>query len=306
MPQPGAMTTAVRLGVSVDALAALAAYARLETEDLPADPQVRELLSAIAAEVLDADSGADGLANRLSPEHSAALVGLARTFFRQSAELVENPGRSGSWDLVDPSLLQAIGRLSMGIVEGVRAAEGASPPFGVRLRTHGARLLDVGTGSGWLSIALARAYPDLRVDGIDIFTPALDLARENVASEGLAERVSLRQQDVTELPADASYDVVWLPLPFLPKGPAVAAMTAALGALQPGGWLLAGTFAGTDTRLSQLLTDLRTVRSGGHPWPSAELLAAIAGAGFADGAEVERTWPSPVRLYLARRPTTAT
>jgi hypothetical protein len=33
------MVTAVRLGASVDALAALAAYARLETEQLPADPR---------------------------------------------------------------------------------------------------------------------------------------------------------------------------------------------------------------------------------------------------------------------------
>ena len=44
------MASAVRLGASVDALAALAAFVRLETEDLPADPAVRDLLLAIAAD----------------------------------------------------------------------------------------------------------------------------------------------------------------------------------------------------------------------------------------------------------------
>ena len=44
------------------------------------------------------------------------------------------------------------------------------------------QILDVGTGVGWLAVALARAYPQARVLGIDIFPPALDLAAANVAA----------------------------------------------------------------------------------------------------------------------------
>jgi hypothetical protein len=50
MADQDVLTTAVRLGTSVDALAALAAHLRLETEQLPADPAVRALLATIADE----------------------------------------------------------------------------------------------------------------------------------------------------------------------------------------------------------------------------------------------------------------
>ena len=54
----GPMARAVQLGVSADALAALAAHVRIETEQLPADPAVRDLLSQIAAELLGGSSTA--------------------------------------------------------------------------------------------------------------------------------------------------------------------------------------------------------------------------------------------------------
>jgi len=294
-PQQGLMGSAVRLGAASDALAALAAYVRLETEDLPADPQVRHLLAEVAAEVLGCDLG------QASGPAAAPVVGLARAFLRQAAELVENPGRSGGWDRVDVPLLQSIGRLSMAICDAVLVAEAQLAGLGGRLAAPGARFLDVGTGTGWLAIALARAHPGVQVVGIDLFQPALDLAAGNVAAEGLNGRVELRLQDAAELDEPDGYDAIWLPMPFLPAAAVPGVMAAAARSLRPGGWLLPGTFTGPDDRLSRLLTDLRTVRSGGHPWRPEELVAAIAGAGLADAMEVPRTWPAPVRLYAGRR-----
>src|SRR6476469_6048681 len=120
------MAAAVRLGASVDALAALAAFVRLETEDLPADPAVRDLLARIAAELV-----ADGSAAKSAT--AAPVIGLARTFLRQASELIENPGRSGGWDRVDVPLLQSVGRLSMAISGAVTAAERLLPDLGARL-----------------------------------------------------------------------------------------------------------------------------------------------------------------------------
>ena len=71
--------------------------------------------------------------------------------------------------------------------------------------------------------------------------------------------------------------------------------------MRPGGWLLASTFTGPPGRLGQLLADLRTVRSGGHPWQPEELVTAIAASGFDDASEVAKTWRVPVRLYAGRR-----
>jgi SAM-dependent methyltransferase len=289
------MREAVRLGAAADALAALAAHVRLETEQLPADPAVRDLLADIAAELLG-DEGAVGRAP------AAPVVGLARTFLRQAAELVENPGRRGGWDAVDVPLLQSIGRLSMGFADALAGAEQQLPALADRMRAPGARFLDVGTGTGWLAIAAARMHPGLAVVGIDVLAPALELARGNLAAEDMAGRVELRLQDAASLEEPECYDAIWLPMPFLPAGIVPGVVAAAVRSLRPGGWLLPGTFTGPGDRLSELLTDLRTVRSGGHPWRPAELRELLTSAGLTDVGEIERTWTAPMRLYTGRRP----
>jgi SAM-dependent methyltransferase len=284
----------VRLTTCVEALASLAAYARIDAEGLDADPLVRTLLADIASEVLRGET-------EISPSDVAPAVGMARAFLRAATDLVEDPGRRGNWAVVDPQLLQGLGRLSGAIATAIRAAEDELEDLSAMLRSPGAAILDVGTGTGWLSIALAQNYPTAHVVGLDLFDTALELAHQNVISEGLAGRVELRLQDVTALTQEQAYDVIWLPLPFLPRDVVAPAMSAARRALKPGGWLLPGMFAGPPDRLSQLLLDLRTVRSGGHPWSPEEIVDLITSAGFGEAREVARTWAAPVRLYAGRR-----
>lgn len=290
------VAVAVRLGAQVDALAALAAYARIRTEDIRAEPALDDLLSAVAADVVGPDSSG------VDPGVAAQIVGLARTFLRQALELIEQPGRHGSWDLVDVELLQSIGRLSMGIAGAIESLEREDPDLAARLTGPDARLLDIGTGAGWLAIALARGHPDLHLVGIDIFDPALDLARANVAEAGLADRIELRHQDAATVDEPDGYEAIWVPLPFLPRAVVQPVLEAAHRSLRPGGAVLPGAFTGPPGELAQLLTDVRTVRSGGHPWSPGEILAMLTAAGFQDAREVPRSWPAPVRLYHGRRP----
>lgn len=51
---------------------------------------------------------------------------------------------------------------------------------------HGARVLDVGTGSGAVALALKHERPDLAVTGSDVSAEALDVAQANRAALGLA------------------------------------------------------------------------------------------------------------------------
>ncbi|SFS14832.1 Methyltransferase domain-containing protein [Microbacterium sp. cf046] len=63
------------------------------------------------------------------------------------------------------------------------------------LTRPGARIADIGTGAGWSSIALAQAYPELRVDGFDIDDPSIELARANAQDAGVSDRVRFHNAD---------------------------------------------------------------------------------------------------------------
>jgi SAM-dependent methyltransferase len=300
------MGAAVRLSASVEAAGALAAYLRVVNANHDIDPQPRALLGDIAAQGLGAplpvpDAAGGGSTGTPADPTPAAVVGMVRALLAQTVELVDNPGRRGSWDRVDPVVLQGLGRLSMAIADAVRSAEGALPGLAEALRGDDATILDVGAGTAWLAIAFARTYPQARVVGIDVFEPALRLARTNVADAGLGGRVELRHQDVVDLAAGEPVDLLWLPLPFLPRDIVPRALAAAARAVRPGGWVVGGTFAAAGDRLSELLADLRTVRAGGHPWRADDLLPLISAAGFTDVAEVPRRWTAPVRLFAGRK-----
>lgn len=76
-------------------------------------------------------------------------------------------------------------------------------------------LADVGTGSGAIALGLARALPGARVLAIDVSAAALSVARKNIESHGLEERVRLVQGDLLEPVAEALHGGGALPWPWL-------------------------------------------------------------------------------------------
>ena len=71
------------------------------------------------------------------------------------------------------------------------------PEIDARLRRRGVRVIDVGCGLGWSTIALAAAYPAAEVIGIDLDRASIDRARKNGAARGSRARFDCR--DVAEL-----------------------------------------------------------------------------------------------------------
>jgi precorrin-6B methylase 2 len=278
------------MSVSVEAFAALGAELQLRQVGLAGDPHTRELLRdvvrAIDPQLLD-DPG----------ERDATTLAFIQTVLRQALDLLERPERSPGWDYRDPVLLQAQGQMSGVVVRGIGATLTRLPELGEALQRPGT-FLDIGTGVGWLAIEAARAWPAMRVVGIDPWEPALALARENLAQSDVADRVELRMQHVEELDQVPTFAVVWLPGPFIAREIADRALARIRGALAPGGWLIFGLNATPPGPLESALASLRTVRSGGHFWDAAEVEKRLRALDFSDIG----TFPTalPIQLVIGR------
>jgi release factor glutamine methyltransferase len=77
----------------------------------------------------------------------------------------------------------------------------------------GARVADVGTGSGAIALALKDERPDLDVTGLDASEEALAVARGNAERLGLEVRFAC-----ADLLDDRDYDAVLANLPYVPAG----------------------------------------------------------------------------------------
>jgi 2-polyprenyl-3-methyl-5-hydroxy-6-metoxy-1,4-benzoquinol methylase len=83
----------------------------------------------------------------------------------------------------------------------------AMPDVAARLQTDPpARIADIGMGQGWSSIALARAYPNARIDGYDLDEASVAAARANVRAAGVDDRVTLHVRDAGDPDLAGQYD----------------------------------------------------------------------------------------------------
>jgi len=139
-------------------------------------------------------------------------------------------------------------------------------------RAVGERIVDVGTGSGCIALALAREFPEAEIHATDISPAALEVARANAARLQLETRIEFRETDLLTGFQNAYFDMVISNPPYVgeseedqvqlevrkfePRGAVFAGPSGlkvierlipqATQVLKPGGWLIfeiSGTIA---------------------------------------------------------------
>jgi tRNA1Val (adenine37-N6)-methyltransferase len=82
-------------------------------------------------------------------------------------------------------------------------------------------VLEPGTGTGVVSLLLAKKFPGISIVSIETQARAADLCRENISVNGLDDRILLLKQDLREIEhvlKSASFDVVVANPPYLQRG----------------------------------------------------------------------------------------
>ncbi|MCC6628871.1 MAG: class I SAM-dependent methyltransferase [Chloroflexi bacterium] len=107
--------------------------------------------------------------------------------------------REGQAAINRPAFLHQLAQEWLPTMPDVHARLQADPP---------ARVADVGCGFGWSSIGIARGYPNVLVDGLDLDAPSIHAAREHGQAAGVADRVQFHVRDAADPGLAGRYDLV--------------------------------------------------------------------------------------------------
>lgn len=168
-----------------------------------------------------------------------------------------------------------------------------------------ARVLDLGTGSGAIAIALAVELPGLRIVASDESAATLEVAPRNAIRHEVAERIDFRCGDLfATLQDDEIFDVIVSNPPYCKDGE-IAAMEPEVRDWEPRGALFSGPDGMRETRRIIAGAPRHLTQSG---WlllevgtQAADVRAALAAAGWRDIRTV-RDLGGEERVVAARTP----
>lgn len=180
----------------------------------------------------------------VEPESLALMAPLARMVaaaFGRLPELVEayRSGHGVGWDRYGPDMREGQAAFNRPAFTNLLGSEWlpAIADVDARLRARPpARVADIGCGEGWSTIAMARAYPDARLVGIDLDAPSITAAREHARQAGVADRTEFLVADAAEL--EGAFDAAIIIEAVHDMANPVPVLAAVRRALRPDGSLI--------------------------------------------------------------------
>jgi SAM-dependent methyltransferase len=113
-----------------------------------------------------------------------------------------------------------------------------APDLHERLSQSGARILDVGCGFGWSTVALGRGYPNATVVGLDLDGPSIDAALRNAKEAGVDDRVSFVAADAADPRFKGQFDAAFIFEAVHDLSQPVAVLRAMVDACKPDGTVI--------------------------------------------------------------------
>ncbi len=151
------------------------------------------------------------------------------------------------------------------------------------------RIVDVGTGSGAIALALATHLPQATITAVDLSLDALDIAQSNIREHGLSDRIRILKSDLLEsMENEQPFDAIVSNPPYVAPGDAPT-LHPQVRDFEPHAALFAGD-SGLDIYRSLIPQAERLLKPGG-------LLALEFGFGQADDLRAMLApWRTPTLL----------
>jgi release factor glutamine methyltransferase len=207
------------------------------------------MIASVAEAIRDGAIRLDGIAD--NPRLEARIL-LAHALGVTQNDLIRDPNRSVDTDVLDPLLARRAAHEPLALIVGHREfwsldfqvspatliprpdsetlIEAALAAFANRAAPR--NILDLGTGTGCLLLALLTEFPSAFGIGLDLGPDAAALAQGNARRLGLAERAAFVAGDWTK-PVSGRFDLIVSNPPYI-AGPAIETLMPEVARHEPG------------------------------------------------------------------------